>query len=167
MWLQLVTVLCMLFLNCNRCDAQKLHSFDTAFTLQMDLSAFGVESDDFPNINAFIDFLADTGFAFRSYFDYKKHPSTTFHFSKSEIQEIRDLLQKEDLSKLHEEYSFDECTDLPKSVTIINSSSQTYTVNDYGLIGDPPLQGLYDAVYRLGLPKGESSIYELYKKSHK
>jgi hypothetical protein len=53
----------------------------------MDLSAFGVESDGFPNIYATIDLQNDTSYCQVSYYDPKFHNST-YRLTKSVMDSI-------------------------------------------------------------------------------
>lgn len=65
---------------------------ETIIKIEMSLSAFGVESDDFPSINAIIDFTKDTSICTKSYYnpDYK---GSTYSLSKSDLTKVLGLLK--------------------------------------------------------------------------
>lgn len=114
--------------------------------LDMKLSAFGVESDRFPNIDAIIDFEKGTSVCKVSYYhpDYKPFKYT---LSKDEMNKILALLQKTDLGRLKENYTVSK-TDQLTSTTVIYTEGKTYTIQDYGLESTEVLIQLYDLVYK-------------------
>ena len=115
--------------------------------LEMHLSAFGVESDDAPNIDATIDFATDSGKCHRSYYD-PRYKSSTYYLDTTQIHHILSLLQHTNLNKMQTDYTINR-SDQPTSTTIIYTNLQTYKIRDYGLQGNAPLQELYKIVYKL------------------
>lgn len=114
--------------------------------IEMNLSAFGVESDSYPSIDAVIDFSKDTSVCVKSYYnpDYK---GSTYSLNKKEMKLILVLLKISDIQKLNTEYTV-PVTDQPSSKTIIYTTKTSYTINDNGLKGEYPLQELYNIVYK-------------------
>lgn len=112
----------------------------------MKLSAFGVESDRFPSIDAVIDFSKDTSVCVKSYYS-SAYKGSTYSLSNIEIASILNLLKIPDIQKLKAEYKVSR-TDQPSSKTIIYTTRTKYTINDYGLEGEHPLKELYKIVYK-------------------
>jgi len=119
---------------------------DHIVKIEMNLSAFGVESDDFPSIDAVIDFSKDTSVCVKSFYN-PANKGSTYSLTKSEMNSILKLLKIEDLEKLKKEYKVDK-TDQPSSKIKIYTTKKTFVVDDYGLEGDYPLQDLYKIVYK-------------------
>jgi len=117
-------------------------------SVQMHLSAMGVESDTYPSITATLDFAQHTSHCERSYFD-PAYPGSTYHLSAGGLDSVQRLLQHADLAKLKDRYSVGNRTDQPTSTTVIRTASRTFTINDYGLEGAAPLPTLYRLVYKL------------------
>jgi len=113
--------------------------------IEMNLSAFGVESDDFPSISAIIDFSEDTSHCVNSFYN-PAYAGSTYALTKSEMRSILNLLVLEELEKLNNQYAV-EWVDMPRSRTTIYTTNKTYVFDDYGLIGSSPLQELYKLVY--------------------
>jgi hypothetical protein len=122
-------------------------STDTITRVEMNLSAFGVESDDFPSIDVLIDFTNDSSICKKSYYNPAFKPST-YKLSNSELKNVLQLLQASDLGKLKTDYKVAR-TDQPTSTTKIYTTQKTYVIKDYGLEGDYPLKELYRIVYKL------------------
>jgi hypothetical protein len=121
-------------------------SADSIVKIEMNLSAFGVESDDFPSIDAVIDFVKDTSICVKSFYN-PANKGSTYALTKSEMQSILRLLKIGDLETLQKEYKVNK-TDQPRSKTTIYTTKKTFVVDDYGLEGDYPLQELYEIVYQ-------------------
>ncbi|RZJ93161.1 MAG: hypothetical protein EOO60_05625 [Hymenobacter sp.] len=121
---------------------------ETILSVQMHLSAVGVESDTYPSITATLDFAQHTSRCERSYFD-PAYPGSTYHLSTGELDSIQRLLQHADLEGLKHQYSVSNRTDQPTSTTVIRTASRTFTIEDYGLEGEAPLPKLYRLVYKL------------------
>lgn len=121
-------------------------STDHIIKIEMNLSAFDVESDDFPTIDAKIDFSKDTSICVKSFYN-PANKGSTYTLTKSEINSILILLKIDDLEKLKKEYKVSK-TDQPGSKTTIYTTKKTFVVDDYGLEGDYPLQELYKIVYQ-------------------
>jgi hypothetical protein len=118
----------------------------TILKIEMHLSAFGVESDNFPSIEAHVDFIKDSSNCTKSYYN-PAFKGSTYQLSNDEIKRALELLQNSDLYKLKQEYKINE-TDQPISTIIIYTDQQNFKIKDYGLEGDYPLQDLYKIVYK-------------------
>ncbi len=130
-----------LFIIALNCTAQKISK------VEMHLSAFGVESDRWPNIDATIDFKKATSLSKVSYYhpDYKPF---AYKLTEEEIAAVLRLLETTDLTKLKNNYSV-SMSDQPSSTLKIHTSSgAVFTIKDYGLKGDAPLPELYRIVYK-------------------
>jgi len=112
----------------------------------MNLSAFGVEADDFPSIEAHIDFLNDSSRCEKTYYNPAYKPST-YRLTSTEIKNALQLLRVTDFNKLKTEYSVSK-TDQPTSTTTIYFGQKKVIIKDYGLEGDYPLRELYKIVYK-------------------
>ena len=114
--------------------------------IEMNLSAFGVESDNFPSIEGFIDFEHDSNSCTTSYYN-PAIKGRVYSLSNQETKKVLELLQNCDLDKLKAVYKA-ESTDQPTSTITIYKSNRVFIVKDYGLIGDFPLQDIYKLVYK-------------------
>jgi hypothetical protein len=114
--------------------------------LRMKLSAFGVESDDVPNIDVYIDFVKDSSFCEKSYYNPSKKGSV-YTLSQKEKERILQLLSMTAIETLTKTYTV-PMTDQARSTMTIYTSKGVYEVDDYGLQGERPLQELYDIVYK-------------------
>jgi hypothetical protein len=122
------------FCNCSsQQDTNKTITYSIT-RVEMKLSAFGVEADDFPSIEAHIDFLNDSSRCEKTYYNPAFKPSTNRLIS-TEIKKVLRLLRMTDINKLKIEYSVSK-TDQPTSTTTIYFGQRTFVVNDYGLAGD-------------------------------
>ena len=119
---------------------------DSITKVEMNLSAFGVESDNFPSIIVLIDFENDSSLCKKSYYNPALKPST-YKLSNADLKKILQLLQTSDLDKLKTDYKVPK-SDQPTSVMTIYKGDKKYVINDYGLEGDYPLQDLYRIVYK-------------------
>lgn len=117
-------------------------------SVQMHLSAVGVESDTYPSITATLDFTQHTSCCERSYFD-PAYSGSTYHLSAGELDSVQRLLRHADLEGLKHRYFVSNRTDQPTSTTVIRTASRTFTIEDYGLEGAAPLPKLYQLVYQL------------------
>lgn len=114
--------------------------------IEMHLSAYGVESENFPFIDVFIDFSADSSYCKKRYYN-RKLKDSVYSLSKAEMLIVASLIEKSDLSKLKKEYNSGK-TDQPTSKTIIHFNNNTLHFNDYGLEAEYPLSQLYKIVYK-------------------
>lgn len=119
---------------------------DSIKKLEMNLSAFSVEADDFPSITVFIDFTKDSSFCSTSYYN-PSYKGKEYKLSKEEIKRTADLLTKTDLNTIKTKYTCNK-SDQPSSTTIIYTSKQKYIIEDYGLLAEEPLKGIYKIVYK-------------------
>ena len=122
-------------------------STTTITRVEMNLNAFGVESDGFPSIDVLIDFTNDSSICKKSYYNPAFKP-LTYKLSNKELKKVLQLLQSSDLDKLKTEYKVAR-TDQPSSTIKIYTTQKTYVIKDYGLEGDYPLKELYKIVYKL------------------
>lgn len=113
----------------------------------MNLSAFGVESEGFPSIEATLDFEKQYSLCKVSY-DNAKFKDTTYSLTEVELKNIQNILQKSNLKQLKKEYSVAK-TDQPTSTTTIITNNEQFQIKDYGLQGEYPLDSLYKIVYKL------------------
>jgi len=123
------------------------NSTDHVIKIEMNLSAFGVESDDFPSIAALIDFSKDTSICVKSFYN-PANKGSTYSLTKSEMNSILKLIKITDLEKLKKEYKVTK-TDQSSSKIKIYTTKKIFVVDDYGLEGDYPLQELYKIVYKI------------------
>ena len=128
-------------------NTNKIPAKDSIVKIEMNLSAFGVESDDFPSIEVYIDLNNDSSICNRSFFN-PAYKNSTYFLSKDEIKKITTILMETDLEKLKKEYTV-QASDQPSSTTTIYTPGKTFVIKDYGLKGDYPLQALYKIVYKL------------------
>jgi hypothetical protein len=125
---------------------KKTFPADSVTRIEMYLSAFGVESDDFLSIDVYSNFANDSSYCHKSYYN-PANKDSVYTLSKDELKTIKELLNIAALGKLKPEYTVDK-TDQPCSTTEIFTTRQAFTIKDYGLVGDPPLQELYEIVYK-------------------
>ena len=129
-------------------NASRLNPATNVITkIDMDLSAFGVESDDFPSIKAHLDFQNDSNICVKSFYN-PAYKGFIYRLNKTETQKILNLLKNLDLEKFKKEYSV-RSTDQPTSTIIIYTTTNQYSIKDYGLRGDYPLQEIYKIAYKL------------------
>jgi hypothetical protein len=112
----------------------------------MDLSSYGVESDDYPTIHVFINLSTDSSFCQKLYYS-PGHSDSTYSLSKGEIEKIKILVSHMDLGKLKKNYTVKK-TDQPTSTIKFYINNTTIITKDYGLKGDYPLQELYRIAYK-------------------
>ena len=121
-------------------------SIEHIVKIEMNLSAFGVESDNFPSIDVVIDFSKDTSICVKSFYN-PAIKGSTYSLTKNEMNSILKLLKIEDLEKLKKKYKI-SVPDQPNSKTKIYTNKKTFIIDDYGLGGDYPLQDIYKIVYK-------------------
>lgn len=145
----LIALLFLLFASATKAqvsNAAKIPNIESILKLEMNLSAFGVESDDFPSITVFIDFTKDSSFCSTSYYN-PSYKGREYKLSKEEIKRIFYLLNNTDLTKLKTKYTCNK-SDQPGSTTIIYTSKHKYIIEDYGLLAEDPLKEIYKVVYK-------------------
>lgn len=141
----LFTIICKV--SCNGIYNPSKKPKNTFTAIKMDLSALGVESEDFPSIHAFINLDKDTSQCEKSYYN-PKIKSSTYKLSRTEISRIIDMINNYDLENLQRNYRTNK-TDQPTSTAIFYQGQKNFIIKDYGLIGDSILQELYKIVYKL------------------
>jgi hypothetical protein len=138
--MKLKIIIALLLLTLTSCGNEKV------IKVKANLSAFGVESDFAPTIDAEIDFVKATGMAHRSYYD-PKFKNSEYTFSMAEINKVRDLLESTKLSALKPKYSVGNMSDQPTSTVTIYTNKDTYTIEDYGLSAKD-LSEIYTILYK-------------------
>jgi hypothetical protein len=136
--------------SCNfiRQNKQQSNAGKTAYPkLEMNLSAFGVESDGAPYIRATIDFANDSSLCQRWY-DAPARKDSSWSLTKEERTTVLQLLLSTDMKALPKEYTA-LMTDQLTSTMSIYTGRDTIRVNDYGLIAQYPLSEMYKIVYKL------------------
>jgi hypothetical protein len=138
----------ILILGC-KSQAQKddVTNTDSILKIELNLSAFGVESDDFPFIDVAIDFVKRTSECKKWYYNPSKK-ETSYSLNKSEMDRLLKILQNIDLEKFKKDYKVNK-TDQPNSKMTIYTEEKTFTINDYGLESDSTLEEIYNIVYKL------------------
>jgi hypothetical protein len=119
---------------------------DAISKIEMNLSAFGVESDNFPSIEVFVDFAKDSSHCMKTFYN-PANQGSTYSLTKNEMKDLLKLLKVADLEKLKKEYRTNN-SDQPSSKTVIYTSKTKFIIDDYGLEGEYPLQELYKIVYK-------------------
>jgi hypothetical protein len=115
--------------------------------ISMYLSAFGLESDNFPTIEATIDLEKGIAVCHKSYYNPELKPST-YYLSKDEVTNISNILKNMNFEGYQKNYAV-VTTDQPTSTLIIYTDKEQYIIEDYGLEGNAPLPELYNIVYKL------------------
>lgn len=128
------------------CGHTSQNNIETIVKIEMSLSAFGVESDNFPNIDVVIDFTKGTSSCARTYYN-PANKGSTYSLDKTEMTNILSLLKISDVQKLKQEYKISR-TDQPSSTTVIYTTKTKYVISDYGLEGEYPLKELYKIVFK-------------------
>lgn len=141
-----IAALGLIYCRSNEND-RTIKSQPTVDSLVMFLSAFGVESDGFPSIDATIDFKHNSSVC-KVYYDNPKFKNSTYSMTLQEIKEILSLFQNVRLDTLKKEYTHGP-TDQPTSTTTIYTSTGNFIISDYGLQAEYPLNELYKIVYKL------------------
>jgi hypothetical protein len=119
---------------------------DTFTKIEMHLSAYGVESDDFPSIDVSIDFVNNSS-SCRKWFYNPAFKDSTYSFSKNVTDSILQILKRTDWEKIKKEYTVSK-SDQPSSTITIFTESRKFIIKDYGLKGDGPLRELYTIGYK-------------------
>jgi hypothetical protein len=133
-------------LNSKTDSTKQRDETDSILKIEMNLNAFGVESDDFPSIDVLIDFTRDTSVCVKSFYN-PANKGSTYSLTKSEMDSILTLLKISDLEKMKTDYTVSK-SDQPSSKTKIYTTKKEFVINDYGLEGGFPLPELYKIVYR-------------------
>jgi len=115
--------------------------------LKMELSAFGVESDDLPSIACSIDFTNDSSYCKATFYNPQKKPYS-YRILPAEMRTVLQKLEQVSLDKLKTEYRVSR-TDQPSSVMTIYAADKEYTIKDYGLNAEQPMPDIYNIVYKI------------------
>jgi hypothetical protein len=139
-----------LFLGCAEANSpdpvKEVIRPDPVIKIEMNLSAFGVESDNFPSVTAYIDLVKDSSHCESSYYN-PAYKGSSWSLSKEEMKTVRSLLHT-DPDRLKNKYTSNK-SDQPSSITTIYTAKRKYIIDDYGLQAEEPLQQLYSIVYKL------------------
>ncbi len=122
-------------------------SHDNVSSAHFYLSAFGVESDEFPTIDAKIDFLKIKSQCQATYDEPNKKPKS-YTLSSKEIDTLSHLINSVDWKQFKKAFAVG-ITDQPTSTLTIKIKNDIFEIKDYGLQGDAPLPELYRIVYKL------------------
>ncbi len=123
---------------------------DTIVKLEMHLSAMGVESEGFPNVDVVIDLKADTGNGSKWYFEPFFQPEK-YSFSKADIKKVLGMIDTADLDRIKRERVTTRrtATDQPTATTIITyTSGRKLVLDDYGMVCTGPMRDIYLLVFR-------------------
>lgn len=144
--LSIIIISCTNAPNVKGTGNESIDTKESILKIEMNLSAFGVEADHIPNITAIVDFDKGTSFCDKSFYN-PAYQDSSYELTSVEMSVILALLESADLKKLKTHYSID-ITDQLSAKTVIFTTESNYTINDYGLVADEPLQTLYDVVYK-------------------
>jgi hypothetical protein len=136
---------CFHKLSCYNIPKQNLPN--SISKVEKHLSAFGVESDDFPSIDVYIDFVHDSSIC-RKWFYNPAHKPSIYSLSNEEMKQALNLLQIINFEEFKNEYRTNT-SDQPTSTITIYTTQKKFIIKDYGLEGNQPLPALYKIVYRL------------------
>ncbi|MFI5148918.1 MAG: hypothetical protein ACHQRM_04240 [Bacteroidia bacterium] len=112
----------------------------------MKLSAFGVEADDFPSIDVYMDFEKDSSHCRKWYFN-PAYKESTYSLTKPEMATLRHFLENADLNNLIHVRTL-RASDQPTSTLTVYKRKEVIVIKDYGLDGDYPLKEIYKLVYK-------------------
>lgn len=121
-------------------------NFEPVVKIELTLSAFGVESDDFPSIDAEIDFQKKTSKCRKWYYN-PIHKDSVYSLSQNELTQLSEILRNTNFEELKKEYTVGK-TDQPTSTITIYTKKKKYKIKDYGLEGVEPLAEVYHIVYK-------------------
>ena len=113
----------------------------------MKLSAYGVESDDFPNIDVYVDFTKDSSHCRKWYFN-PAYKESEYTLTKDQMETVRKLLENSNIPDLIHKPKL-ETSDEPTSYLTVYETKNKFSIEDYGLMGDAPLKDIYKIVYRI------------------
>ncbi len=142
----LIRTILLIFTTLYSCVQSEKAATEVLEKIEMDLSAFGVETEGYPSIDANMDFLKDTSYCVKSYYN-PAFKGSTYALSKTEMTEVLNLLKISTLKQLKSDYTVQK-TDQPSSKIVIYTNKSIYKITDYGLEGESPLPELYKIVYK-------------------
>ncbi|MBK9579491.1 MAG: hypothetical protein IPO40_20670 [Fibrobacteres bacterium] len=127
---------------------ETLGDLDSILSIKCHLSAFAMESDDFPNISGDVDFVSNVNSFEKSFYDPKRKGSK-YSLSQNELKELYAAVKKLKVTSHSMKYKC-EATDAPSSNLLIRTQNSTYEIDDYCLQGSETLKTIYGIVYRTG-----------------
>lgn len=142
-----IAILFSLLLQFSDGQTETMQKKNTILKIEMNLSAMGVESDDFPSIDVTIDFNKNTSRCVKSFYN-PAFKGSVYSLTNSEMEAVKTLLENADLEIMKEEYTV-PISDQPTSTVKISTTNKTYIIKDYGLKGNETLTKLYQLVYRI------------------
>jgi len=149
MRLQLLIFHVLIALLCTKCQSPS-HS-DAPKEVEFTLIKFHLTGDAegccFGGIDGTIDFLRDTSYFVITDFTSKK-PISSYKLSKLEIDTIQALVRLINFPWKPKSERF-TVTDQSTSNTMFCRGTDTFSISDYGLNGDQPLQDIYKIVYKI------------------
>lgn len=143
----ILTALLLHFVHLSFTQTEMAPEINNILKVEMNLSAMGVESDDFPSIDAILDFRENTSRCVKSFYN-PAYEGSVYSLTDSEMESVKTLLELADLEALKEEYTI-PYSDQPTSIIKIYTIEKTYLIKDYGLKGEKLLTKLYELVYRI------------------
>jgi hypothetical protein len=114
--------------------------------LEVELSAYGVESENYPSIKVVVDFLMDTSLCIKSYYNPSINGSF-YRLSRADIRTIKRLLEDPEFKDLKHNYA-NKKTDQPVATTTVYKGQDKFVISDYGLEGTNLLKDLYGVIFR-------------------
>lgn len=120
--------------------------YGSILKIKISKSAFGVEADDIPSIEVYVDFTTDSSRCERTFYN-PAYKGSVYSFSKNKIAAILNVLNNADLEKLKTKYTANKSDQSTSTITIY-TTKQTFTITDYGMVGEDPLPELYKLVYK-------------------
>ena len=133
-----------LFISC----VNKSHSpiLNSVLKVEMYLNPNGISSENFPAIDAKIDFVKKKSQCLRKY-PSPRMRDAYYALTEKELDQLFSTLSQSDLAHLPKtNYSTKKA--LPKSTAIIYTKETKYIIEDYGLNGQYPLSEMYKLVYK-------------------
>ncbi len=137
-------VILLLMLSCSNHSAK--NSQGQLLKIEAALSAFGVESDHFPNITGIVDFSADSSYFYKSYYN-PAYKASSYVLSRETIDSLHILINLANFSKLDTLYE-PKALDLPASTLTFVWNTRKYKIVDNGLQGAPVLEKIYRLIYK-------------------
>ncbi|HTL82602.1 MAG TPA: hypothetical protein VL651_12905 [Bacteroidia bacterium] len=120
---------------------------DSIIKAEFHLSAFGVESDDYPSIDVYIDFQKDSSYCHKWYYN-PAYKDSSYTLSHDEIQKVKELLLKSDSLYIPENPIHASASDQPSVTSKVYWDHTICSLYDYGLDGAEPLPSVYRLVFK-------------------
>lgn len=134
----------LIILSCSNHSAK--NSQGLLLKIEAVLSAFGVESDHFPNITGLVDFSADSSYFYKSYYN-PEYKASSYILSRESIDSLHILINQANFTMLDTLYE-PRALDLPVSTLTIVWDNRKFKIVDNGLQGAPVLEKIYALIYK-------------------